>query len=46
LASAAGRWSGISTHPHPEGWARSFARAVAGTPLNMTFNPTTKAFDL
>ena len=28
-----------------EGWARSYARAVAGRPLNMSFDPVTKAFD-
>ena len=40
---------GATFDPSPaqrEGWARSYARAVAGTPLNMTFNPTTKAFEL
>lgn len=27
-----------------EEWARTYARAVQGSPLNMTFDPTTKAF--
>lgn len=29
-----------------EGWARSYARAVAGTPLNMSFDAASKAFEL
>ena len=33
------------TDAQQRGWARTHARAVAGTPLNMTFEPTTKAFE-
>lgn len=39
---------GATFEPIPqqqEGWARTHAQAIAGTPLNMTFDPTTKDFE-
>jgi endoglycosylceramidase len=40
---------GADWNPSPkqqEMWARSYAQAVAGKPLNMTFNPQTKDFSV
>ena len=39
---------GASWNPVPaqqEAWARTYARAIAGQPLNMSFDPTTKRFE-
>jgi endoglycosylceramidase len=33
------------TAKQQEGWARTYARATAGTPLSMAFDPATKVFD-
>lgn len=33
------------SHAQQEGWARTHARAIAGIPLNMSFDPVSKAFD-